>query len=71
MIHYSGYGEKEISAVSALMLDYLSPNNKQYEALTKKYGSKKFMKASIFVTDWFAKQGDIATSIIESKTAES
>ena len=45
----------EIQPCVKLMLDFLNkPCN--YEALYKKYASKKFMKASIFVREWLAKQ---------------
>lgn len=53
--HYSGYTEEQMKPVVDLMLDYLKKPTK-HEALWKKYASKKFMKASIFVRDWIEKQ---------------
>lgn len=54
MIHYSDYTEAEILPVVDLTLDYLCRPTK-HEALFKKYSSKRFMKASIFVRDWVRK----------------
>ena len=51
MVHYSGYDEEEVGQIAQLMLDYLSKPVK-YEALFKKYTSRKFMKAAIFVKGW-------------------
>ncbi|KAJ3081989.1 G2/mitotic-specific cyclin [Quaeritorhiza haematococci] len=53
--HYCGYKEHELKPVVDLTLDYLSQPCK-HEALYKKYASKKFMKASIFVRDWMEKR---------------
>jgi G2/mitotic-specific cyclin 1/2 len=39
------------------MLDFLKKPPK-HEALFKKYCSKKFMKASIFVKDWIERKGN-------------
>jgi G2/mitotic-specific cyclin 1/2 len=51
LVHYSGYKPSEMEPCVALMLDYLSKPVK-YEALFKKYSSRKFMKAAIFVKGW-------------------
>lgn len=54
MVHYSDYTEAELLPVVDLTLDYLCRPTK-HEALFKKYSSKRFMKASIFVRDWVRK----------------
>ncbi|KAJ3023349.1 UNVERIFIED_CONTAM: G2/mitotic-specific cyclin [Siphonaria sp. JEL0065] len=58
LTHYSGYAEDAIEPVSEMMIDYLKKPCK-HEAFYKKYASKKFMKASIFVKEWMAKQYDL------------
>lgn len=50
-MHYSGYQESELQECVDMMIAYLSAPLK-YEALYKKYSSKKFMKAAIFAQDW-------------------
>ncbi|KAJ3110239.1 G2/mitotic-specific cyclin [Phlyctochytrium bullatum] len=57
--HYSGYTEKELLTCVGLMLDYLERPIK-YEALFKKYASKKFMRASVYVKDWMEKRRKIS-----------
>jgi len=48
------YTEEELKNCENLMLQYLIKPTK-HEQLYKKYASKKFMKASIFVGNWIAK----------------
>ncbi|KAJ3219160.1 G2/mitotic-specific cyclin [Dinochytrium kinnereticum] len=55
LVHYSGYTEAELSKCVGLMLDYLERPLK-YEALFKKYASKKFMRASVYVKEWMEKR---------------
>lgn len=57
LTHYSSYSEEEIEECVRLMMEYLEKPCK-HEALYKKYASKKFMKASIFVREWLAKQNE-------------
>ncbi|CAG8808360.1 1205_t:CDS:2 [Gigaspora margarita] len=54
LIHYSTFTEKELEPCIRLMLNYLSKPTK-HEQLFKKYSTKKFMKASVFVQDWVEK----------------
>lgn len=54
LIHYSQYTEDELQHCEQLMLQYLMKPTK-HEQLYKKYAAKRFMKASIFVKDWIAK----------------
>ncbi len=54
LVHYSMYTEEELKNCENLMLQYLIKPTK-HEQLYKKYASKKFMKASIFVGNWIAK----------------
>ncbi|EEB08965.1 G2/M B-type cyclin Cdc13 [Schizosaccharomyces japonicus yFS275] len=54
LVHYSGYEERELIPVVAKMISYLQ-KPVQHEAFFKKYASKKFMKASLFVRDWVKK----------------
>ncbi|KAJ3065339.1 G2/mitotic-specific cyclin [Podochytrium sp. JEL0797] len=58
LAHYSGYSEAAIEPVSDMMIEYLRKPCK-HEAFFKKYASKKFMKASIFVKEWMIKQYDL------------
>ncbi|KAJ3266006.1 G2/mitotic-specific cyclin [Blyttiomyces sp. JEL0837] len=62
LAHYSGYTEEEITPCSMLMLNYLRKPCK-HESLYKKYASKKFMKASVFVKDWVEKNYDVIGGI--------
>ncbi|RPD57012.1 hypothetical protein L226DRAFT_547172 [Lentinus tigrinus ALCF2SS1-7] len=51
LAHYSSYRESEIIPTATLMLNYiLKPI--PHQSFYKKYASKKFMKASVFVRDW-------------------
>ncbi|KAI0702047.1 cyclin-like protein [Cerioporus squamosus] len=51
LAHYSSYRESEIVPTASLMLNYiLKPI--RHQSFYKKYASKKFMKASVFVRDW-------------------
>ncbi|KAL1914289.1 uncharacterized protein VTP21DRAFT_9027 [Calcarisporiella thermophila] len=59
LAHYSGYEESELQATTNLMLEYLS-KPPAHEAIFKKYASKKFLKASIFVRDWVAENNKIS-----------
>ncbi|KAG4305314.1 hypothetical protein PORY_001484 [Pneumocystis oryctolagi] len=63
LIHYSGYKESDLIPCSKMMLDYLSRSAVKHEAFFKKYASKKFMKASLFVRDWVKKHYDIEDSV--------
>ncbi|RIA83563.1 cyclin-like protein [Glomus cerebriforme] len=54
LTHYSQYTEEELQHCENLMLQYLMKPAK-HEQLYKKYAAKRFMKASIFVEDWIAK----------------
>ncbi|CAG8730179.1 6297_t:CDS:2, partial [Racocetra fulgida] len=54
LIHYSTFTEKELEPCIRLMLNYLSKPTR-HEQLFKKYSTKKFMKASVFVQDWVEK----------------
>ena len=51
LAHYAGYEESEMQDCVNTMLDNLKRPMK-FEALFKKYSSRKFMKASIFVKGW-------------------
>ncbi|CAB46666.1 G2/mitotic-specific cyclin cdc13 [Schizosaccharomyces pombe] len=54
LVHYSGYEEYQLISVVKKMINYLQ-KPVQHEAFFKKYASKKFMKASLFVRDWIKK----------------
>jgi len=54
LVHYSGYKETQLRRWAELMLDYLA-QEPVHDAFFKKYASKKFMRASIFVRDWMVK----------------
>ncbi|KAJ3310460.1 G2/mitotic-specific cyclin, partial [Gonapodya sp. JEL0774] len=55
LVHYSGYSEDKLQSCTGLMLQYLRVTTPRHDALFKKYSSKKFMKASLFVQDWVAR----------------
>lgn len=57
--HYSGYTEGQLIGCVRLMIDYVS-KPVRHEAFYKKYASKKFIKASLFVTAWVAKDENVA-----------
>ena len=61
MTHYSGYDQEELTSVVDLVMDNLVKPTK-YDAIFKKYSSRKFMKASIFVKDWIEKHSPHSTS---------
>ncbi|KAG9307334.1 hypothetical protein G9A89_017162 [Geosiphon pyriformis] len=50
LVHYSNYTEEELRPCVELIIDYLRKPMK-YDALYKKYATKRFMKASIFVQE--------------------
>lgn len=51
LIHYSGYQEVQIRRYSNRLLHFLQ-QEQRYLAIHRKYSSKKYMKASVFVYDW-------------------
>lgn len=59
LAHFSGYSESDIIGCVRLMLDYLSKPIR-HEAFYKKYAAKKFIKASLYVTHWVAKEENVA-----------
>lgn len=53
LVHYSGYTVPELLTTAEVMLDYvLRPP--MHPSLYRKYASKKFMKASVYVQSWAA-----------------
>jgi G2/mitotic-specific cyclin 1/2 len=51
LVHYSSYSQAELLGTAELMLDYcLRPC--VHTAFFKKYSSKKFMRASTYVSNW-------------------
>ncbi|KAH9941167.1 cyclin-like protein [Epithele typhae] len=51
LAHYASYRESDLIPTANLMLNYvLKPV--EHESFFKKYASKKYMKASVFVHDW-------------------
>ncbi|KAI0711392.1 cyclin-like protein [Earliella scabrosa] len=55
LAHYSSYRESDIIPTANLMLNYiLKPV--RHQSFYKKYASKKFLKASVFVRDWALQQ---------------
>lgn len=51
LIHYSGYQEFQVRRFSNRLLHFLQ-QEQRYLSIHRKYSSKKYMKASIFVYDW-------------------
>ena len=51
LIHYSGYEEYQVRRLSNRLLHFLQ-QEQRYLAIHRKYSSRKYMKASIFVYDW-------------------
>ena len=53
LTHYSSYTEEEILPVAQLMLNYtLDRNFPSNDSFYRKYSSRKYMKAAVFVRDW-------------------
>ncbi|KAI0827157.1 A/B/D/E cyclin [Trametes gibbosa] len=51
LAHYSSYRERDIIPTANMMMNYiLKPI--RHQSFYKKYASKKFLKASVFVRDW-------------------
>ncbi|KAJ1652875.1 B-type cyclin [Dispira simplex] len=50
-VYYSGYTEAMLEDVVALLLELLA-NPKSHSAIYEKYSDRKFMKASLFVSQW-------------------
>lgn len=59
LAHFSGYTEGQMIGCVRLMIDYLSKPIR-HDAFYKKYASKKFIKASLYVTQWVAKDDNVA-----------
>lgn len=56
--HFSGYTESELIGCVRLMIDFLRKPNR-HDSFYKKYAARKFMKASLFVTQWVSKDENI------------
>ncbi|OSD08765.1 hypothetical protein PYCCODRAFT_1462954 [Trametes coccinea BRFM310] len=62
LAHYSSYRESDIIPTANLMLNYiLKPV--RHQSFYKKYASKKFLKASIFVRDWALERWEENTQV--------
>lgn len=59
LIHYSGYTEGQLIGCVRLMLDYLQ-KPVRHEAFYKKYASRKFIKSSLYVTQWVQSEENLA-----------
>ena len=51
LVHYSGYQELYVRRLFSRLLHFLQ-QEQRYLSIHRKYSSKKYMKASIFVFDW-------------------
>lgn len=51
LIHYSGYQEIQVRRYSNRLLHFLQ-QEQHYLSIHRKYSSKKYMRASVFVYDW-------------------
>ncbi|KAI0659364.1 cyclin-like protein [Cubamyces menziesii] len=62
LAHYSSYRERDIIPTANLMLNYiLKPV--RHQSFYKKYASKKFLKASVFVRDWALERWEEGTQV--------
>ncbi|KAI0646562.1 A/B/D/E cyclin [Trametes meyenii] len=62
LAHYSSYRERDIVPTANLMLNYiLKPV--RHQSFYKKYASKKFLKASVFVRDWALERWEEASQV--------
>ncbi|KAI0765312.1 cyclin-like protein [Fomes fomentarius] len=62
LAHYSSYSESDIVPTANLMLNYvLKPI--RHQSFFKKYASKKFLKASVFVRDWALQMWEESTQV--------
>ncbi|PCH44885.1 hypothetical protein WOLCODRAFT_139305 [Wolfiporia cocos MD-104 SS10] len=62
LAHYSSYPESAIVPTANLMLNYVLKPIK-HESFFKKYASKRFMKASVFVREWALERWDEGTNV--------
>ncbi|KAI0777212.1 A/B/D/E cyclin [Trametes elegans] len=62
LAHYSSYREKDIIPTANLMLNYII-KPVRHQSFYKKYASKKFLKASVFVREWALEQWNENTQI--------
>lgn len=62
LVHYSGYTEIEVRRYSNRLLHFLQ-QEQVYLSIHRKYSSKKYMKASIFVYDWVKRHFPSASSL--------
>ncbi|KAG0019392.1 G2/mitotic-specific cyclin [Podila clonocystis] len=56
LIHYSGYTHKEIEPCIEKMKNFLQQSSHSETFIYKKYSTKRFLKASVFVRDWLHAQ---------------
>ncbi|KAG0338163.1 G2/mitotic-specific cyclin [Podila horticola] len=56
LIHYSGYTHKEIEPCIEKMKNFLQESTHSETFIYKKYSTKRFLKASVFVRDWLHAQ---------------
>ncbi|KAF9300851.1 G2/mitotic-specific cyclin [Mortierella antarctica] len=56
LIHYSGYTHKEIEPCIEKMMVFLQQATHSDTFIYKKYSTKRFLKASVFVRDWLRAQ---------------
>ncbi|KAI7816335.1 cyclin-like protein [Gamsiella multidivaricata] len=52
LVHYSGYTEEELMPCMERMVHYLQRPLKSQTFIFRKYSTKRFLKASIFVREW-------------------
>jgi len=60
--HYSSYPESALLPTASLIINYLL-KPMQHEAFYKKYASKKFLKASVYVRQWCLDRWDEKTHV--------
>lgn len=64
LVHYSGYEEGEVRRYCNRLIYFLQ-QEQHYVSIHRKYSSKKYMKASVFVYDWIKKEFPSAPALKE------
>ncbi|KAJ1554862.1 G2/mitotic-specific cyclin, partial [Nowakowskiella sp. JEL0078] len=67
LVFYSGYEQYQVDQVQECILYFLVNDIGTYDSLYRKYQSKKFMKASVFVEEWLIRRGFLQPVIVLHK----
>jgi G2/mitotic-specific cyclin 1/2 len=62
LAHYSGYKEEELLPCANVLLNYIL-KYPQHDAIYKKYASRKFCKASVYMRSWALERWDEGSDV--------